>query len=94
MQAAFAAGVNTNKQKGLRQVVEKTGLDWHEAKRHLSNPSWEQNLEVNRLAMYQSGLLGVPSFRVLNQQGEETLAVWGQDRLWLVAHEINRLIAG
>lgn len=94
LQAAFADGVNTNKQKGLRQVVEKTGLDWHQAKRHLSNPSWEQTLEVNRLAMYQSGLWGVPSFRVLNRQGEETLAVWGQDRLWLVAHEINRLIAG
>lgn len=35
-------------------------------------------------------LWGVPSFRVLNQQGEETLSVWGQDRLWLVAQDIKR----
>lgn len=92
LSAAFAQGVNTNSEKGLRHVIEKTGLDWREAKQQLNNANWEQTLEVNRLAMYQSGLWGVPSFRVLNAQGQETLAVWGQDRLWLVAHEIKRLI--
>jgi 2-hydroxychromene-2-carboxylate isomerase len=40
--------------------------------------------------MYNAGLWGVPSFRLLDRQGETQLALWGQDRLWLVAREIER----
>jgi 2-hydroxychromene-2-carboxylate isomerase len=47
-------------------------------------------LEENRLAMYAAGLWGVPSFRLLDAQGHPLLALWGQDRLWLVAREIQR----
>jgi len=36
------------------------------------------------------GLWGVPSFRLSGPDGEPDLAVWGQDRLWLVAAEIRR----
>jgi 2-hydroxychromene-2-carboxylate isomerase len=41
--------------------------------------------------MYAAGLWGVPAFRLLDASGAERLAVWGQDRLWLVAREIARL---
>lgn len=89
MRAAFADGINTNKVKGLQYVVEQTGLDWQQAKNNLASSAWEQELEENRLTMYDSGLWGVPSFRLLNEDGEELLATWGQDRLWLVAKAIQ-----
>lgn len=35
-------------------------------------------------------LWGVPSYRLSGGEGEDDLAVWGQDRLWLIAAEIRR----
>ena len=90
---AFALGVNTNKEAGLRRVVEGAGLNWQEAQRHLGSDGWQAILEANRQQMYASGLWGVPSFRLLNADKEELLAVWGQDRLWLVAREIAKSAA-
>ncbi|PLW68439.1 DsbA family protein, partial [Pseudohalioglobus lutimaris] len=88
---AFAEGVNTNSDAGLRKVVEAAGLNWAEAQQHLGKPGWEPLLEENRLAMYTAGLWGVPSFRLLDENGAEVLSLWGQDRLWRVAREIQRL---
>jgi len=93
LRCAFAEGINTNNARGLKKVVEKAGLDWSVAKTLVGQSGWEDILESNRLAMYDAGLWGVPSFRLLNKQGESVLALWGQDRLWLVAREIERLLA-
>ena len=93
LRAAFREGVNTNRESGLRQVVESAGLDWREAQAHLGDTHWEEEIEANRLAMYELGLWGVPSFRLVKADGETALAVWGQDRLWLVSQEIKRLLA-
>jgi 2-hydroxychromene-2-carboxylate isomerase len=90
---AFAEGINLNNDKGLRTMVEKAGLDWHKAKEVIGQPGWETLLEDNRLTMYESGLWGVPSFRLLDESGKEVLALWGQDRLWLIARTIQRLLA-
>lgn len=91
--AAFWEGVNTGKDRGLRRVVERAGLPWDEARGIVGNPDWEEEIEANRQAMYGFGLWGVPSFRLLDGAGEVLLAVWGQDRLWLVACEIQRYLA-
>jgi 2-hydroxychromene-2-carboxylate isomerase len=91
--AAFAQGINSNKDEGLREVVEAAGLDWSEAQSHLGDRGWEDLLEGNRLAMYEAGLWGVPSFRLLDESGNPLLALWEQDRLWLFAREIQRLLA-
>ena len=56
-------------------VVKKTGLNWTEAKEHLKDESWQQKLKANRLNMYDFGLRGVPSFRLLDQNNNERLAV-------------------
>ncbi|MCP4827344.1 MAG: 2-hydroxychromene-2-carboxylate isomerase, partial [Proteobacteria bacterium] len=88
--AAFAQGVNTNRDQGLRKVVEAAGLDWNEAQRHLGESDWEGMVEQNRQALYDAGLWGLPSFRLLDEQGKQLLALWGQDRLWLFAREIQR----
>ena len=90
LKAAFALGVNTNTKGGLRRVVEAAGLNWSEAQKHLDDTGWEDLVEGNRQAMYQAGLWGVPSFRLLDSNGESVLALWGQDRLWLFAREIQR----
>jgi 2-hydroxychromene-2-carboxylate isomerase len=88
---AFALGVNTNNNRGLKRVVESAGLGWSEAKTHLGETEWEALLETNRLSMYEGGLWGVPSYRLTDAQGQTHLEIWGQDRLWLVAREIRRL---
>lgn len=88
--AAFAKSINTNRLSGLKAVVENAGLDWNIAKDLIGSAGWEEQLEENRTAMYEAGLWGVPSFRLLNPQGESVLALWGQDRLWLFARAIQR----
>ena len=94
LNAAFAQGINTNNDKGLRIVVESAGLDWSHASTIVgTDTGWEAMLESNRLEMYSDGLWGVPSFRLFDQNGKLALAVWGQDRLWLVARKIQELAA-
>ena len=93
LSAAFADGINTNRLSGLQAVVERAGLDWEAASERVASSGWEEQLEKNRLAMYEAGLWGVPSFRLLNAQGEVELALWGQDRLWLFARKIQRILA-
>jgi 2-hydroxychromene-2-carboxylate isomerase len=93
LSCAFAEGVNLNNARGLRKAVEKAGLDWTRAQKIVGQPGWEALLENNRIAMYGSGLWGVPSFRLLDANGKALLALWGQDRLWLFAREIQRQLA-
>lgn len=93
LNCAFAKGVNTNNDRGLKQVVEQAGLDWSVAKTVVGETDWQALVEDNRQAMYKAGLWGVPSYQLLNRQGESVLAVWGQDRLWLVAREIERQLS-
>lgn len=93
LRAAFREGVNTNNDRGLRRVVEAAGLPWDEARAIVGNDGWEDEIEANRLAMYDCGLWGVPSFRLLGRNGETLLRCWGQDRIWLVAREIQRALA-
>ncbi len=93
LRCAFYEGIDTGSDDGLRRVVEAAGLPWDEAQRRVGNTDWEDEIEANRLAMLRMGCWGVPSFRLLDREGNEVLAVWGQDRLWLVSHEIQRLLA-
>jgi 2-hydroxychromene-2-carboxylate isomerase len=93
LRCAFSKGVNLNRDKGFRKMVEMAGLDWDQAQRVVGQPGWEKRLEDNRLSMYESGLWGVPSFRLLDKTGKELLALWGQDRLWLFARKIQRQLS-
>jgi len=94
LRSAFFEGINTNNDRGMRIVVEQAGLSWAEARPIMGNRDWEDQLEANRLAMYEFGLWGVPSFRLLDQAGKPVLGLWGQDRLWLISREIQRLLGG
>jgi 2-hydroxychromene-2-carboxylate isomerase len=92
LHCAFAQGVNTNTDLGLRAVVERAGLDWSQALGIIGKSGWEEMLDANRKAMYDAGLWGVPSFRLIDENGQQILALWGQDRLWLVAREIQSIL--
>lgn len=93
LRCAFAEGVNLTRDRGLRKVVEMAGLDWQQARQIVGSKGWEPVLEANRLAMYDSGLWGVPSFRLLDESGNALLSLWGQDRLWLFSRVIQRHLA-
>ena len=92
-QAAFAEGVDTGSDAGLRLVVERAGLAWEEARAHLDREGWQEELEANRKQLFALGLWGVPSFRLLGRPGEPDYSTWGQDRLWRVEQEIRRRLS-
>jgi len=89
IRCAWVDAINTNSDKGMQIVVERAGLDWSVAKTIIDTPGWEASMEENRLAMYELGLWGVPSYQLLDEQGNTVLALWGQDRLWLVSKVIQ-----
>lgn len=91
LEAAFSDGVNTNSRAGMRRVAEQAGLNWADARHHLDDDTWQDVLEQNRLAMYDFGSWGVPSYRLSDEHGNKLLSVWGQDRLWLIAKRIHEL---
>ena len=87
----FAMGVGLHTRSGMARAVEAAGLDWNEAKDIIGNDDWKPVVERNQEEMVEGmGLWGVPSYRLSGPDGEPDLAVWGQDRLWLVAAEIKR----
>jgi len=91
--AAFAEGVDTGTDAGLRAVAERAGLSFEEARAGLDGEGWRDELETNRRQLLALGLWGVPSFRVLGPAGAPDYATWGQDRLWRVEQELRRRLA-
>lgn len=89
MTLVWSQAVDAGSDRGLRRIVEGAGLDWAEGRRRLDDPAWREEAERNREELFDLGLWGVPSFRV------GSVAVWGQDRLWVVEDEYRRsLTAG
>ncbi|RJF87920.1 2-hydroxychromene-2-carboxylate isomerase [Oleomonas cavernae] len=78
LSGVFADGIDAASDKGLRQIVERAGLDWAVARPAMASDAWRGTAEVNRQAMIDLGLWGVPSLRF----GE--VSTWGQDRLWRI----------
>jgi 2-hydroxychromene-2-carboxylate isomerase len=94
LRGAWAEGVDTSSEEGLRGVVEAAGLSWVDALAVIDNDDWREELEQNRLTMYRElGLWGVPSYRVRGPAGRPDFSCWGQDRLWHVAQVLRERIA-
>jgi 2-hydroxychromene-2-carboxylate isomerase len=70
----------------LQTLVERAGLDWQEARSHLSSDAWREMADRNRDRLLEIGLWGVPSFAL----GE--LSFWGQDRIWMIEDKIRRFV--
>jgi 2-hydroxychromene-2-carboxylate isomerase len=95
LRAAWAEGVDTGSDAGLRRVVEAAGLSWESAQRVVDGEDWRDELEENRRVMYDElGLWGVPSYRIRGPEGMPDYVTWGQDRLWRVAQELRTRLAG
>jgi 2-hydroxychromene-2-carboxylate isomerase len=71
----WAEGIRSDTDAGLRQLLERVGLDWRQSTIQLQSDDWRLWAQENLAAMYANGLWGVPSFTY----GE--LKVFGQDRL-------------
>lgn len=84
MQGVWAEGIDAGSDRGLRKIVERSGLSWPDACVALKDEAWRATAEANRQELFALGLWGVPSFRV----GDT--AVWGQDRLWAVQEALQR----
>ncbi|OHY74076.1 hypothetical protein BCA33_18105 [Marinobacter sp. AC-23] len=84
--AVNAEGIRSETDSGLKVIVERAGLQWQKAKTLLNDQSWRGWAEVNRKAMYDCGLWGVPSFRY------GTVSCWGQDRLWIIGEAIKKRV--
>lgn len=88
MRAVWSQGVDAGETQGLRRIVEAAGLNWAQALPHVDSEDWRVEAEANRLDMVSQGLWGVPCFRV----GD--VAVWGQDRLWVIEEALQRSAQG
>ena len=82
MHGVWAEGIDAGSDGGLRQIVERAGLEWTAARAALKDDAWRAVAEQNRVELFALGLWGVPSFRLRDT------AVWGQDRLWAIEEEL------
>lgn len=82
--AVNSQGLLADNGNGMQVIVQRSGLNWHEAKRELNNPvqPWRQEVEDNMNELNNLGLWGVPCFHY-----QDTVA-WGQDRLWVIEQAI------
>ncbi|MEQ8433656.1 MAG: DsbA family protein [Oceanicaulis sp.] len=85
LKAAWSEAINAGTDRGLKEMCTRAGVPWAQAQAALKDDSWRARVEANRARLTALGLWGVPSFRV----GD--LAVWGQDRLFLVEAELERI---
>ena len=91
LKAVWAEGQHGYLTKTLKNIVEKIGLNWQEAKTKLDNNEWHQIIEKNRQVLYSQGKWGVPTMILKNQNEKTVLSVWGQDRIWLIEEEIHKM---
>ena len=87
-EAVNTKGIRAETDKGLKKIVEKAGLDWEQAKQHLTNRSWQDEVERNQQDMYSKGNWGVPVFRY------QDIQVWGQDRIFVIENAIKKDLVG
>ncbi len=71
----------------LRQVVERAGLEWNDARAALADDSWRVWAQDNAADLDGAGLWGVPCWRI----GDHV--TWGQDRLPMLADRVRRHFA-
>ena len=83
LRGVFAEGIDAGTSRGLRRIASRAGLTSSNVAYALRDPSWRIVAEQHRNELLSSGLWGVPSLRVAGLP-----AHWGQDRLWVVEHDL------
>jgi len=87
---AFAEGIDTGSDAGIRGIVDRAGLCFEQAQGVLDNDDWRGEIGENLETLYALGLWGVPSFRLRGPEGSRDFSIWGQDRIFLLSREIAR----
>jgi 2-hydroxychromene-2-carboxylate isomerase len=88
LRAVWSQGVDAGSDAGLARIVAAAGLSWTDARQRVGNDDWRAEAETNRAEMLSLGLWGVPCFRV------DTVAAWGQDRLWVIEDHLAQQTPG
>jgi len=94
--AVWARGVNAGSDAGLEEICVNAGLDWATVQRGLTDKQtdklWREYAEANRVLLYKLGLWGVPSFCLVDADGQPIgNALWGQDRLFEIQNQLSGL---
>ncbi|WP_262695864.1 DsbA family protein [Kordiimonas aquimaris] len=84
MRAVWSEGVDASTDKGMAQILVKSGLATDFEKQALSREETKRRAELNKNEMFRYGSWGVPTFRV---EGE---TVWGQDRMWAIVDALKQ----
>lgn len=84
MRGVFAEGISARSDKGLLKLCTRAGISADQMQAALADVSWRSVAEANREEMFELGIWGVPAFRV-----NGGTAHWGQDRLWLLEHQLR-----
>lgn len=82
--AVWSEGIDVATDAGLAWVCGQSGIAWGKARESLAAGIDLDYAERNRVALFEHGLWGVPSFTL----GE--FATWGQDRLWMIEELLRR----
>ena len=78
--AAFAEGIDTGTDAGLRRVLEEAGLRWDAAREHLDSQSWRDEIEANGQALPTWTGRACPHAPMRLSQPGSTLADLDQER--------------
>jgi len=87
-EAIWSRAIDVATDEGMQMVAKRAGLDWPELKQAMANEDWREKAEANREQLTEAGLWGVPSFKIGDR------ALWGQDRVWLLARTIENMCHG
>ncbi len=82
LKGVFVEAIDAGSDRGLKHLCARAGIDWPEAQGWMVDEQWRDAAEVNRRAMFDLSLWGVPSFRF------GATSAWGQDRLGLIEQSI------
>jgi 2-hydroxychromene-2-carboxylate isomerase len=83
--AIWNDAIDVSSDNGMRRVTEQVGMFWPDVVMAMKDESWRELAEGNRGDLTDAGIWGVPTFKL----GEVIL--WGQDRAWLLARQIEDL---
>jgi len=83
--AVNSEGLYADNERGLKKIVERSGLNWQQAKLYLQQQTWRQRTDENLRQLSELGLWGVPCFQFRQTK------VWGQDRLWVIQQQYFRV---
>jgi 2-hydroxychromene-2-carboxylate isomerase len=83
--AIWSEAIDVATDKGMRKVSGRSGLAWSGVKDAMKSDDWREPIEANRESMMNTGMWGVPTFRM----GDFLL--WGQDRDWMLVRHLEEL---